>query len=268
MAERQGSAEEIPSDEELKTAEELNVGLPANNAFFRSLAEEIAQKLPQELAMPLPEMRKQLKETLRWEDRQVEAEQSGEKIEIGDITVDRYVLSDGEWKFPGVVVTPKNFQETVFVVADSGYAAQAERIAKLAAEGQRVVCFDPALMGETNPPDALYKNAQLMATVGARPLGIQASQILAAIQLASGHLSVSDVKLVTIGPRSSLAALCATAVDGKQLIAEVETEDLPETLKAFFREGRKYDRTPEVYCFGLLEHFDVPQLRKMHALAK
>ncbi len=258
-----GDAAEIPSNDEIKTAEELAVGVPPQNSNFRVLAEEIAQRLPRELPGTADERRKLLKQILRWEDRTLSGEPQGEPMKVGSLTVGRFLLQDNDWSLPAVMVAPDGFDETVMLLADNGVAAQAEEIAKLAADGKRVVSFDPALIGAAQPPGPLYRSAQLIATVGARPLGIQSGQILAAVRLANEHLELDGVRVLARGPRTSLAALCAAALDEEGQITTVETAELPETLKAYLREGRKYDRTPETYCFGLLEYFDVPQLRAM-----
>ena len=258
-----GDATEIASNDEIMTAEELTVGVPANNTNFRVLAEEVAQRLPRELPGTADERRQLLKEILRWEDRTITGEPQGEPTTVGDLTISRVLVRDEDWSLPAVMVAPENFTESVMFIADSGFANHADEIAKLASEGKRVVSFDPVLMGAAQPPGALYQHAQLIATVGARPLGIQASQILAAVRLANQHFETQSLQVLARGPRSSLAALCADALDADNQIAAVETAELPETLKAYLREGRKYNRTPETYCFGLLEYFDLPQLRAM-----
>ena len=56
------NGEEIPSDHEIKTPEQLEVDLPAHNEDFNSLHERLAQSLPRD-----PEVPKALDEVLRWQ---------------------------------------------------------------------------------------------------------------------------------------------------------------------------------------------------------
>ena len=55
----------------------------------------------------------------------------------------------------------------------------------------------------------------LVASLGERPLGIQASQIAAAARWSLAQSKTGPVTLVAIGPRSSTAALVAAALEDK-----------------------------------------------------
>ena len=57
-----------------------------------------------------------------------------------------------------------------------------------------------------------------------------------------------------------MIALSAAAVNGGETFSEVETEGAAESLSSFLEPSASYDKTPEAYCFGLLEWFDVPDL--------
>jgi hypothetical protein len=71
------------------------------------------------------------------------------------------------------------------------------------------------------------------------------------------------VTLHSVGPRSSLAALVAAALE-TQAVGQVTQRDAMASLKEFVIEkNRGVNDAAELFCFGLLEHFDVPQL---HAL--
>lgn len=259
-----GSSDEIPSGDEVQTADALKIGVPGNNATFRSLATQLAQRLPREPEGDLAQNRKLLMQTLRLPPTKVTGQRQGDSISVENLTVERYRLNhDSNWTLPLVIVTPQKVNETVLFIADDGFASQFEAVNKLVTGGARVVCLDPLFIGQANPPGGLYQNAQLVATVGARPLGIQASQILGTLEFLNSQEKLRDIKLVTVGIRSSLAGLCAGALDDRHFISKGNFDGLPESLKHLLREGQSYSRTPEVYCFGLLKHFDIPQLQAM-----
>ncbi len=65
-----------------------------------------------------------------------------------------------------------------------------------------------------------------------------------------------------MGPRSSTFALVATALEPKA-IGSLKTTDPLTSLHQVIDENRKVDQTPELFCFGLLEAFDVPQLKEL-----
>ncbi|MCH2397878.1 MAG: hypothetical protein MK364_02120, partial [Pirellulales bacterium] len=91
----------------------------------------------------------------------------------------RFVLRFGlDWSLPGVVVQGAKADRTVLLLSDGGFASEVARIRALVANGTRVVAVDPLLVGVAQPPGSLYQKAMLIATVGERALGIQASQIV------------------------------------------------------------------------------------------
>jgi len=260
----QKSGEEIPSDDEVLSHEALNVALPENNATFHSLAAEAAADLPKRQSGSAKDRRERLKDILRLPLLAGSAETAGVMEECDGRKIARFRLKIGdEWTIPAVVVEGKEPKRTVLLTADSGFASQAERIKKLTAEGTRVVVIDPVLIGQANPAGGLGKNAMLMSTVGERLLGVQTSQLLAAAKWSVRSLSISRLELHSVGPRSALIALSAAAIDGGETFSETKTEGAAESLKTFLEPSASYDKTPEAYCFGLLEWFDIPDLRTL-----
>ena len=80
-----------------------------------------------------------------------------------------------------------------------------------------------------------------------------------AVQRKLGPVSVHSV-----GPRTSLAALIAAALETKA-IAGHSNEGAYRSLHQILDDNLSVDKTPELFCFGLLESFDIPQIE---ALAK
>ena len=70
------------------------------------------------------------------------------------------------------------------------------------------------------------------------------------------------VILKAVGPRSSLFALIAAALQPES-ISSVELTGAMSSLKEVVDNNGSVDKTPELFCFGLLEHFDVPQLKAL-----
>src|SRR5213078_84700 len=101
--------------------------------------------------------------------------------------------------------------------------------------------------------------ALLMAAVGERPLGIQASQLVAVANWADDHHKAQPVTLVASGPRSSLAALVAAAFD-PEAIGGVQLHGSMASLKEVIEQNQGVNTAPELFCFGLLEKFDIKQI--------
>ena len=259
-----GHDQEFPSRGELQTAEALHVALPEDNADFDSLAAAIGGPLPRSWSASKAEKRVRLREILRSESYQTSADRFTGPTAVDGLTVRRLVVRCGrDWSLPAVVVEGTAVQRSVMLVADGGFASKAVRIRELVASGARVFAVDPLLVGSARPPGSLNQHAMLIATVGGRPLGIQAAQIVAASRFLARVFVTDRLSLEAHGPRCGLATRCAAALDGGALFNTVETAGELESLKGFLAPGASYQATPEAYCFGLLEYFDLPQLAEL-----
>ena len=130
--------------------------------------------------------------------------------------------------------------------------------------GQRVVVIDPFFFGESHIAEMDYLFALLVAAVGDRPLGLQASQLGAAARWLSNEKKYGPVKLISVGPRSSVFATVTAALEA-DAIGSIELRQPLGSLKDLLAQNIGVDRQPELFCFGLLEQFDVPQLRELIA---
>src|SRR5207249_1875994 len=98
---------------------------------------------------------------------------------------------------------------------------------------------------------------------GDRPLGIQASQVAAVARWASAE-KLGPVTVVAVGPRSSTFALVAAALEPKA-IGRLELHGSLGSLQEVIEQNRTVEQLPEMFCFGLLEAFDVKQLAALAA---
>ena len=250
------NAQEIASEAEVKTSADLEVPLPPDNLDFHRLATAAGQGLPRAGAAT----REQLAELVKYKTHAVAATRLATETR-GDVQATFWKLRLGEtWTVPVLELVRGEPKGTALIVADSGRTGAAAQIEASLAAGQRVLAVDPFYFGESKitPRDALY--ALLVAAVGDRPLGIQASQVAAVARWAVAEFKSAPVALASVGPRSSVFALVAAALEARAIGALQQTDPLP-SLHAVIDENRKVDQTPELFCFGLLEAFDVPQLK-------
>ena len=262
-------AKEIECEDELKTKEELTVPLPKGNEDFHSLAVKLMDPLPRPPFGPIAgkavmnqKYRQRLGEVLRLEKPlKVNAEKSGESSAEGGITVTAWKLHLGtEWTLPATEFTPAEFEATSLIIGDSGRKALATEVKSLVEKKHRVIAFDPYYMGESKTPSRGFLFALMVSTVGHRPLGIQASQISAVSSWAKA--SGKPVHLHAVGPRTSLMALCAKATV-RDCCDELNMTDAMFSLKEVITKDIGVNQQPELFCFGLLEHFDIPLLKQM-----
>jgi dienelactone hydrolase len=251
-------AREIESEAEVKTPEELNVPLPADNLDFQKLALAMLSNLPDANSHPTAESVGQI---ARLATYQPAAEMAGESA-AGD-TKARYwrIRLANDWTVPVVELTRGTPQHTACVMADAGRSAAADHIANLLNAGYRVLAVDPFYLGESKIEDRGYLFALLVSSVGARPVGVQADQLQAVTRWATTQFGEPVKQTIAIGPRITLAALLAAATAApderpQQLILHNSLG----SLKQIVENKWGVDEYPELFCFGLLQHCDIDNL--------
>lgn len=256
---------EIECAGEVKTKEQLMVELPVENESFHSLAMKLSKDLPR-MAPGSPERSFRLKEMVSWKDLKVKAESAGVEEKDG-VSVHRWKLRMGDaWSVPCMELSRAGAKGTVIVVHDGGRKAASEQVDKLLAAGKRVVAMDPFYFGESKIEQRDYLFALLLVTIGDRPLGLQASQVAAGARWISEKYKGEEVSVVSVGPRSSAFALLAGALE--PAIAGVEMNQALASLREVIEKDWTMDKTPEMFCFGLLGEFDLKDLEGMVAPRK
>ncbi len=265
--------QEIPCDKEIKSAEELAVALPATNADFQTLALALSRKLPRGAQLPetataaaawQQTRRAKLRAIARVPDYRIKAEavanaeRQGTRVRYWRLTMDQ------SWTVPVVELSRGKPTTTAIVVRDTGRRDAGADVERLLAAGYRVLAVDPFYFGEAAIKTRGYLYALLIATVGERPLGIQAGQIAAVARWTCTEHGSGPVLLAATGPRSSTFALVAAALDDKA-IGQVELTGAFGSLKEVIELNRGVDQMPEMFCFGLLKEFDIKHLAALAA---
>jgi hypothetical protein len=267
-------AHEIPCASEVKTKEQLDVALPQPNADFNSLALALSQDLPRVAKVPsggsaLREWRRQqrsrLRETVKAKDYTVTAAEVAVREQTNNLQATHWRLRVGNaWTLPATELVRGQPQAVTLVIADAGRRSVAGEVDQLLATGQRVVAIDPFYFGESKPEPRDYLWALLVSAVGDRPLGLQASQVIAVARWLRGKYPAEPSTLCALGPRTSTVALVAAALE-EQTIGRIELRNAFPSLKAVIQQNHSFEEMPEMFCFGLLESFDVEQLRALIA---
>jgi Acetyl xylan esterase (AXE1) len=251
-------SDEIPCGTELKTAEDLNVPLPADNADFNKLARTLARTLPRKPDEPIT--LHAIKDVVRANPLEV-IEANERPLQQGeDRTVSAWKLRLSKtWTIPVVEFRPRNHKGTAVLINDGGRTAGTAKVEELLKAGNRVLAVDLFYFGESKVQEKDWLFAILLASVGDRPLGLQASQLAAVARWAR-----EPVTVVATGPRSGLIALVAAGLEEKA-VGGLELNGPFGSLKEVIDQNRSVNQMPEVFCFGLLEMFDVPQMTRLIA---
>ncbi len=258
--------EEIPSEDEVRTEEELWVGTPADNADFVSLARSLASGLkrpeppedPAAFSRWQAAGRERLKSLLRYRPLPVE-QVTGQASPTGDgprTECATYHLRVG-WKLPAVTTVPTG-QVTGnkrLILADEGRQGT-EALAedalrdKVAATEVEVVMQGACGLGK-----APHQWTMMMASGGGRMLGLQVAQLAAVMH----HEGPARLSVAARGPVSSVIALMATSLCGRQ-VDEIILHRSLASLHRLIDEPGRYESLSPLFCFGLLAAFDMEDL--------
>jgi len=266
-------AKEIPSNDEVKSQEELFIELPEGNHNFNTLALAACKSLPRQAALPgnaaaarrwQAARRPMLAEIVRAKEYAVTTIKP-DREKAGDLTATFWRLQmGGSWTVPAVELVRGDPKKTALLLADSGRQAATDDARRLLEDGYRVIAVDPFYFGESKIAQRDWLFAVLVAGVGDRPLGLQASQVAAVARWAASQHPGDPVTLVATGPRSSLFTLVAAALEPKA-VAAIELHGSLGSLKEAIERDWTVSQRPELFCFGLLESFDVKQLAALVA---
>ena len=232
----------------------LTVPVPADNADFRSLAKGILASLP----APAPPRRERLQALVKAPRFDVRAVNAGSApgAEFWKLHLD-------PWTVPVTELSPTAATGTTLLLADAGRGKAGADAQTLLGQGQRVAALDPWYFGESALGQRDFLFGLLVAALGERPLGLQVGQVTATARwLKSRH--GAPVRLVARGPRTSLIALVAAALE-PDAISGVEVRDSWATLREVLDRNVSAQQMPEMFTFGLLAEFDVPQIEQLIA---
>ncbi|MGV3774521.1 MAG: alpha/beta hydrolase family protein [Verrucomicrobiales bacterium] len=258
------SAEEIPCDREVKTKEQLEVPLPSENATFNEIAKTIASRRHGQTELNPETRRATLAKVVKWKEGNAVATKQKEET-IDGIQAIRYsVRISDHWTIPAVSFIPKGAKEAVLLVSDEGRESLAKESERFLGEGKAVIAIDPFFFGESKIASHDFLFALLVASVGERPLGIQASQIAAAAKAIQKE-GASRVTIYAKGPRLGLAARIAAAL-APDAIAECQVEGELASLSEILNQNWAVNQKPELFCFGLLSEFELADIKALGAL--
>ncbi len=262
----QGRDEEIPSDDEIRTEEELTVGTPAGNADFATLARSVADALkrgkPPREASALRRWqragRERLKSILRYRSLPVE-DVTTVSSQIDDglrKTCSHYRLRQG-WILPVTLSAPvaQETGKTCVILADEGLNGADTLIEEVLRQGSTAMAVEVIMQGACELGRAPHQWTMMVSSSGGRMLGMQVAQLAAVMN----QVETPRLGVIASGPVSSVIALMAAAVSGRKADEIVLHRGL-ESLRRLIDEPGRYETMSPLFCFGLLSSFDIEDL--------
>ncbi len=254
---------ETPVDAEIKSYEELAVGLPKDNLTILGLARKLAAGVERRTAG-----RSELVSTLRYQPAKVTRAWSLANTKRKELETRSYrfeftsgLSASGVWL--KAIASPENAPVTV-VLSDQGKKSAQAAVSDRVNRGEQVLAVDLVFSGDAAPqkPGA-SSYAQMLATLGERALGIEAAQLAGLV----GWTGRRPVRVETSGIRSQMAALAAAALE-PGLFSEIVIRDGMRSLGHLLAAPIEYQTAPDLFCLDLYQQFDVERLEELAAPAK
>jgi dienelactone hydrolase len=252
---------------ELRSYDELVVGLPENNQTILGLARQLAAGLARP-TQASGAARSRLARVVRHAPAQVASVWLVASTNHGGVATASYRLgiSDGlgvsaVW-MKGAAADAR--APATILLDDRGRAEAAPAAAGRVNRGEQVLALDLAFAGEAWSARATRRLLQNLSGLGERPLGLQAAELVAATRWLQERGAPARPRLETKGIRSQLVALVAAALE-PGLFSEVVTRDGMTSLGHLLEAPVEYLDAPELFCLDLYREFDLPGLAALAA---
>ncbi len=257
---------DIPCEDEMLSEWELTVGLPADNPTYLSIAQDLSGRLPLERVSGKNTSadRKRLASVLRLPARYGVKAVSARKQKVASgVRIRQHLLEMNRWRVPVTEFQKGRSGEPVLVIGDGGRAKLSAQVSRLLKARKRVFVADLFSFGEQVIADSVYHHLfmECVAAGGDRPLGICTAQLQAVLKWIRATSKSGTVDIISQGLSSGLIALCAAALEPKNL--DTIEVNLPDTLRRLIDWGVDYADHPVLFCFGLMKAFDIEDLVRL-----
>jgi dienelactone hydrolase len=279
--------EDPDTDAEVRSDEELEVGLPQDNLTIISLAQYFAKSIHHTTPDHpdkawIAQQRDRLREVARYTPVTVahawlvnatheqKVESHGYRFEFSNGLSATGVLFRS-------VSAPEDAPITV-LLSDLGMKSTVDDVVNGISRGQRVLVFDPLFFGENVPGTdsrVAITLTEMLASVGQRSLGLEAAQLHAVIRWLGEDLDhgspnprvgepsagkpTQPVHMITTGPRTETVAIVTAALD-PDMFTSLESRKSIASFSDVFEHPLAYNAASELLCFELYRDFDLNTL--------
>ena len=259
---------------EVKSYDELVVGVPENNLTILDLARKRAREIERK---PLSAdsggreaKRNRLKEMIRFETAQVDRVWTVAVTKHGGVESKSHLFAmEGGLSASGVwlkaIEAPENSPITI-VLDDRSRAHSAAHVADRVNRGEQVLALDLTFTGEAWKDSTSWLLQQMIYTQGERPLGLRVAQLLELARWIRER-GGSRARLETHGIRGQVTSLMAAALQ-PDAFSEIVIRGGMQSLSHVFEKPVLFSEAPDLFCLDLYQETDLDQLEALAAPTK
>jgi len=262
---------EIPVDEEIRSYEELVVGLPADNLTIAGLARKLSQSISRQTIPSEPGTRSawvraerdRLKALVRLKPANIRrpwliglTKNKGVETKSYLFEMDNGLNVTAVWAKG--IGRPGNTAATL-VLNDRGKAFAAGEVSDRVNRGEQVLAADLLFTGDswkgTNP----YSYIQILHGTGDRTLGLIAGQLTEIGRWLQKQSDTGKLRVECTGMRNQVVLLVAAALE-PGLFSEIVVHEGIPSLGVLLEKPVEFREAPELFCLDLYRHFDLERL--------
>ena len=258
---------------EVKSYEELVVGLPADNLTIVGLARKLADQVKRDAlssdASARDAERARVRDVVRYKSTKLDrlwttgiSKHGGIETKAHLFAMADGLMTNGVWLRP---IGGMDSAPATIILDDKGRGAASEQAADRLNRSEQVVAADLPFQGEAWKQEGSWLFGQMIYTTGGRPLGIEAAHL---IELANWlkRQGAPRVRLESSGMRSQVVALVASALEPK-LFSEVLIRQGIPSLRYLVDKPVKYQAAADLFCLDLYKVTDLDRLAALGAPA-
>jgi hypothetical protein len=265
--------------DDLRSYEELVVGLPQDNLTILGFAKKLARAINRS---PIPTdasarqswnsaERDRLKALLRYKAATLQRPWVIATTKVKGLETKSYLfeMTDGlsaNAVWVRAIGEPDNAPVTV-ILNDKGKSAAGTEVSERVNRGEQVLALDLLFIGDAWKDASGYSYAQIVNGTGDRALGIVAAQLATIAQWIKTRAAVGDARLECTGVRSQAAGLIAAALN-PTLFSDITVQQGASSLSDLLEKPVTYREAPELFCLDLYKYFDFDRLTVLAAPAR
>jgi len=254
--------EETGIAEEIKSYDELQVGLPKDNLTILGLAKQFASKVERPTGSA-SERRSELRNVVRYKDAALStawavANSKSKGLETRSYRFDfaNGLSATGLWLH---AISASGKSPVTIILNDQGKKASDAAASDRVNHGDQVLALDLLFTGDAAGPKGQTSDyIQMLAATGDRPIGMEAAQLIALAHWI-GSMSGGHPRLEVSGIRNQLAAQIAAAIE-PGLFSEIVISGGMKSLRHLYDAPVEYEPAADLFCLDLYKQFDIDSL--------
>lgn len=262
---------EIAVDHEIRSSEELVVGLPPDNLTIAGLARKLSQSISRQaipsdpVARPawMAAERDRLKALLRFKSVSIRrpwliaiTKSKGVETKSYLFEMDNGLNANAVWvKGTG---RPDNAAATL-LLHDKGKVSAAVEVSDRVNRGEQVLAADLLFTGDSWKDTNPHSYIQILHGTGERALGMVAAQLVEISRWLQRHSGGGKLRAECTGMRNQMALLVAAALS-PDLFSEIVVREGIPGLSVLLERPIEFREAPELFCLDLYRRFDLASL--------